>query len=184
MRRKLMAMALAAMMLLTAGCDDEAMDESNEQKVAGQHIDVHEKFPAFKSKTLNGSDVSNEIFIGKQLTVCNIWGTFCPPCIAEMPELGEWANEMPEGVQLIGLVCDVQGEGDTQTIEAAKRILHDADANFLNIIPSADMMNFLSTVEAVPTTIFIDGNGNIVGAPVVGADVEGYKDFVDEYLGD
>ena len=170
-------------MLLTAGCDDEAMEESTDQKIAGQQVEVHGQFPSFTTTTLDGDPVTNQVFSGKKLTVVNTWGTFCSPCIGEMPELGEWAREMPEGVQLIGLVCDVQGSNDTQTINAAQDILDDADADFINIIPNADLMNFLSRVEAVPTTFFVDGNGNIVGEPIVGADVEGYKDFVDEYLG-
>lgn len=179
-----MAAALAAMMLLTTGCDEEELNDESEQRVARQQIQAHEKFPAFKSKTINGSDVSDEIFIGKKLTVTNLWSTFCGPCTAEMPELGEWADNMPEGVQLVGVVCDVRSETDEETIEAAKRILHDANANFINIIPSAELVEYLSNVEAVPTTIFIDGEGRIVGEPIIGADVEGYKDFVDAYLGD
>ena len=183
MKRKLLAGALAAMMLLTAGCDDEAMEESTDQKVAAQNVEVHGKFPTFTSTTLDGDPVTNQIFSGKKLTVVNVWGTFCQPCIAEMPELGEWAREMPEGVQLIGLVCDVQGPNDYQTIGAAQDILDDAEADFVSIIPNGELMNFISNIEAVPTTFFVDGNGNIVGDPIVGADVDGYKDFVDEYLG-
>ena len=34
----------------------------------------------------------------------------------------------------------------------------------------------------VPTTIFVDKEGNIVGDPIVGADVDGYKAFVEEYM--
>ena len=34
----------------------------------------------------------------------------------------------------------------------------------------------------VPTTLFVDGEGNLVGDPIVGADVAGYKEFVEEYL--
>ena len=32
------------------------------------------------------------------------------------------------------------------------------------------------------TTLFVDGEGNLVGDPIVGADVAGYKEFVEEYL--
>ena len=184
MKKKLLACALAAMMLLTAGCDDEAACEMPEQKVAGQNVEVKGNFPAFTATTINGSTVTNQIFADKKLTVWNTWGTFCGPCIGEMPELAEWAETMPDDVQLVGLVCDVRDEGDTETINAARRILNDANANFINIIPNAELNEYLSTVEAVPTTIFIDSNGNIVGEPIVGADVDGYKDFVEEYLGD
>lgn len=186
MKKKLLAVGLTALLMMTAGCDDvdgeQSSNEQSEPVVASQQMQSIGKFPAFASKTINESSVSDEIFSSKRLTVISIWGTFCPPCIAEMPELGRWAEEMPDDVQLIGVVCDVRSENDETTINAAKKILHEADANFINIIPSAELVEYLSTVEAVPTTIFIDSEGNIVGDPIVGADVDGYKNFVESYL--
>ncbi len=182
MKKKLLAATLTAMMLLTAGCDEAASEQSEPTTVAAQQARAFEKFPSFTSKALDGSTVTENIFSGKKLTVFNIWGTFCPPCIGEMPELGRWASTMPEGVQLIGLVCDVRGENDQNTIDAAKQILREANANFINVIPSAGLIDYLSTVEAVPTTIFVDGDGKIVGEPIIGADVEAYKNFVDAYV--
>lgn len=181
MRKKLLAMSLTALLMLTAGCDEVASEQS-EPVVAARQVQSTGKFPSFTAKTINDSSVSSEIFAHKQLTVLNIWGTFCPPCIAEMPELGRWAEEMSEDVQLIGVVCDVRSDNDETTINAAKKILHEANANFINIIPSAELVEYLSTVEAVPTTIFIDSEGNIVGEPIIGADVDAYKNFVESYL--
>ena len=181
LRKKLLALCLTAVMLTAAGCDEVAGEQS-EPTVAAQQARAFEKFPSFTSKALDGSTVTENIFVGKKLTVVNIWGTFCPPCIAEMPELGRWAAEMPEDVQLIGLVCDVRSENDEPAINAAKKILSESNANFINIIPSAGLIDYLSTVEAVPTTIFVDGDGKIVGAPIIGADVDAYKNFVDAYV--
>ena len=42
-----------------------------------------------------------------------IWGTFCNPCVAEMPELGVWPESMPDNVQIIGLIVDIAGDEDT-----------------------------------------------------------------------
>ena len=186
MKRKLLAPILTALLLTTAGCTEVASEQSTdaqlETKVAAQQAQSLKTFPTFTARTINDSTVTDKIFADKKLTVLNIWGTFCPPCIAEMPELGRWVEEMPDDVQLIGLVCDVRSDNDTNTIGAAKKILREANANFINIIPSAEMIDYLSTVEAVPTTIFIDSAGNIVGEPIIGADVEAYKDFVERYL--
>ena len=38
------------------------------------------------------------------------------------------------------------------------------------------------SIVGVPTTFFVDRDGNFVGSPVVGADVAGYKSFVEGYL--
>ncbi len=172
--------------MVTAGCDEVASEQStdaqSEPTVAAQQAQSLKTFPSFTARTINDSTVTDKIFADKKLTVLNIWGTFCPPCIAEMPELGRWVEEMPDDVQLIGLVCDVRSDNDSNTIESARKILREANANFINIIPSVEMIDYLSTVEAVPTTIFIDSEGNIVGEPIIGANVEAYKDFVERYL--
>lgn len=57
--------------------------------------------PAFEVTDLEGNPVgeSNSIFENTDITVVNCWGTFCTPCIDEMPELEEWTKEMPDNVQ-------------------------------------------------------------------------------------
>ena len=126
-------------------------------------------FPIFSSQTIDGGDVSEYIFSGKELTMVNIWTTWCPPCVAEMPDLGKMGRSMPEGTQLIGIILDAEGSGDAKTINAAKKILAKAKADFVQILPSKEMAPVLRTVSAIPTTIFVDSAGNIVGKPLVGA---------------
>lgn len=141
------------------------------------------KMVSFNSEDLDGNAVTEKIFAEKDLTVVNIWGTFCGPCIQEMPELAAWAKEMPDNVQLIGLVEDINGVNDTEHIKLARQILKEADANFLNIIAGTeDFYDILVSLIGVPTTIFVDKNGNIVGRPIIGANVDGYKKFVEQYL--
>lgn len=139
--------------------------------------------PSFKSEDLNGNIVTNDIFLQKDLTVVNAWGTFCGPCIEEMPELAEWSKAMPDNVQMIGLVGDIEGKEDTKHFELAKKIVEKAGADFVNIIPNEDFKELLSGIVGYPTTFFVDKEGNIVGDPIVGADVDGYKAFVEAYLG-
>ena len=110
----------------------------------------------------------------------NIWGTFCPPCIAEMPELGEMARTLPQDAQIIGLVCDAK-ENSVQ-VQRAQEILQEANAGFVNIIPDEQLMKFMENVEAVPTTIFINSNGEVVGKAIIGANVKGYKDELEKLL--
>ena len=43
-------------------------------------------------------------------------------------------------------------------------------------------MSYLDGVDAVPTTIFVDSDGNIIGETVVGADVAKYKELLKRYL--
>lgn len=141
-----------------------------------------ESIPDFHSEDLLGNQITNEIFAEAELTVVNVWGTFCGPCIEEMPELAEWSDEMPEGVQIVGIVGDIEGKEDTEHLELAKTIIEKADVNFTNIISNDDLEELMSGIVGFPTTFFVDREGNIVGEPVVGADVAAYKRFVEEYL--
>lgn len=139
-------------------------------------------FPAFTATDLDGNTVTESIFSEKDLTVLNIWGTFCGPCIGEMPELGEWAKELPENVQILGLIIDIDGEEDTEHRDLAVDITLQAGVDFPNLIANEDFAPILKDVIGVPTTLFIDGEGNLVGDPVIGADVDSYKTFVEDHL--
>ncbi len=141
-----------------------------------------DKMPSFTAKDLEGNTVTDSIFKEKDLTVVNIWGTFCGPCIGEMPELAEWSKSMPSNVQLIGLVCDIEGENDQEHKDKAAEIMEKAGADFTNIIPGSEFAGLLGGVTGVPTTIFVDKEGNITGKPVVGANVAAYKKFVEDYI--
>ncbi|MBD5546353.1 MAG: TlpA family protein disulfide reductase [Lachnospiraceae bacterium] len=154
----------------------EALAETEESaKVWGQ-------MPSFTAKDLEGNTVTESVFAEKDLTVVNIWGTFCPPCIEEMPELGEWAETMPENVQIVGLIIDINGEDDTTHRDLAVAITEKAGADFTQIIANGDFVDIMKGVVGVPTTLFVDKDGNIVGEPIVGAYVDGYQAFVEDYL--
>jgi len=138
-------------------------------------------FPAFSSKTIDGEGVTNAIFSERKLTMINFWGTFCPPCISEMPDLGKLGRSMPEGSMLVGVVLDV---GDADTLNDAKRIRDRANADFPHILPAAGMNAYLTTIAAVPTTIFVDSQGRIVGEPLVGSRSEAaYRAELEKALG-
>lgn len=186
---------LCTTLLFTTGCAGASTNENTGNGVSSPAAENHAadktqaeqdtpSFPSFTATDLNGSTVTESIFGEKDLTVLNIWGTFCGPCIGEMPELGEWAKEMPDNVQILGLIIDISGEEDTEHRDLAVDITQKAGADFTNLIANADFAPILKDVVGVPTTLFIDGDGNIVGDPIVGADVEGYQTFVEEYLGE
>ena len=137
----------------------------------------------FSTQDLNGNVVTQELFMGKELTVLNVWGTFCTPCINEMPDLAEWSQSMPEGVQLVGLVSDLRSYDDAVTLEKARTICESTGANvYTSLVANDDFLTLLQGIVGVPTTFFIDGNGVFVGSPVVGANVNACKAFVEEYL--
>ena len=144
--------------------------------------EVPDAFPTFTTQLLTGETVDNSIFAGKDLTVVNIWGTTCMPCVSEMPELQAWSEEMPENVQLVGLVCDVVAENE-EDMEFAQMICEAIGVTYPNLLYGEDLQEFLEGIVFTPTTIFVDRSGAIVGEPICGAYVDQYKAFVSDYLG-
>lgn len=205
MRQKNKLLRVTGMFLITvllaAGCGKASVNDTDKAKSPKSAVSVSEgnteeseesasnagtgipgQMPSFTAKDLDGNTVTEDIFGEKDLTVVNIWGTFCPPCIAEMPELGEWADAMPDNVQIVGLIIDISGDEDTKHHDLAVTITETAGVKYPNIIANTDFNDILKWVVGVPTTLFVDQNGAIVGEPIVGANVEGYKTFVEEYL--
>ncbi|GAB6085047.1 TlpA family protein disulfide reductase [Alkaliphilus crotonatoxidans] len=136
--------------------------------------------PSFSTRDLNGNPVTEKIFQQKDLTMVNIWGTFCTPCIEEMPELGEIARSMPENVQMVGLITDIERDGD-KNHKLAQNIVTRANADFVQIIANEDLEDLLKNIIGVPTTFFVDKDGYIIGEPIVGADIEEYEKRLEEY---
>lgn len=66
-----------------------------------------EPLPAVRLNTLDGHALQlPDDFAGRPLLV-NVWASWCPPCIEEMPELDRFAREQgDDGVQVLGLALD------------------------------------------------------------------------------
>lgn len=121
----------------------------------------------FTATDLEGDPVDQSIFSDYDLTMINVWATYCGPCLGEMPDLGELADSYKEkGVQIVGLVSDALNRDGTiseSQVETAKEIVDETGANYLHLLPSEDLMGILSQIYAVPTTFFVDKEGRQVG---------------------
>ena len=170
----------------------DAGDDSNHYAVEDREIGSN--LGAFESADMDGNVVTEAIFADKDVTVLNVWATFCDPCIREMPDLEKLSEEFPDNVQVVGVVIDTppagaetggeadQWGGDADNIDLARKICTETGVKYTNILASESVLQMLSNVEAVPTTFILDRSGNIISKPFVGADIEGYKNAVDEYL--
>ena len=143
---------------------------------------------SFETTDLDGNPVKSEdVFGGNKITLVNIWGTFCPPCIREMPELEELSKRLTEKeCGIIGVVCDISGTDDTGQISTAKDIISGTGVTYQNLLPWEGFDTQLPA-EFIPTTYFVTADGQITGEPSVGAksadDYEALADAVLEELG-
>ena len=138
----------------------------------------------FETTDLDGNVVrSEDLFKGHRLTMVNIWGTFCGPCIDEMPELEKLNYRLKQkDCAIIGIVSDVQSPEDSETIGAAKGLIEEIGVKYTNLVPWDDTWEVFPA-QFIPTSYLVDEEGRIVGEAVVGArSVDDYDEWIDGML--
>lgn len=135
----------------------------------------------FECIDLDGNTVTAEVFAQSKLTMVNVWATYCNPCLNEMPGLGELAAEYdPEEFQIIGIVSDVL-EGDDQSL--AESLVQQTDAAYPHLLLNRSVYTALLTdIVAVPTTFFIDENGEVLDTVVGAMNKTAWEDAIDALL--
>lgn len=185
MRKLIFAAVAAAFMLSLAACGAGAQSDSptapsdtsatqSAQAGSAAEGEAAGPFSSFTAVDLNGSTVDQGVLQEAKITMVNVWATFCSPCISEMPDLGALhAAYADKNVQVIGIVTDVvnqSGEVDTAQVELAQSIVDKTGANYLHLLPSQDLAeNVLRDVSVVPTTFFVDAQGNLLTEAYLGS---------------
>ncbi len=128
----------------------------------------------FACLDLNGETVDQSIFENYKVTMVNVWGTFCGPCLEEMPDLGLIKSEYEDkDVNVIGIVADLKlrdGSLNMDQLQKAKGIVKDTQAGYVHLIPSKNLENgLLNEVIYIPYTVFVDREGQIIGKEIVGS---------------
>lgn len=91
-----------------------------------------------------------------QAVVVNFWGSWCPPCRAEMPTLQKvWETYQSQGLVLIGV--NVQ---DTE--ENALAFLKEVGVTFPTGPDTDGAITMAYRVIGFPTTVFINRQGQVV----------------------
>ncbi|MGH7211221.1 MAG: TlpA disulfide reductase family protein, partial [Acetobacteraceae bacterium] len=115
--------------------------------------------------TADGSARRIADYAGKPVLV-NLWATWCPPCVAELPSLAALARALaPQGILVLPISADRGGAKTVEAFYAAHAItglpvLTDADSALMHAF----------AVPGLPTTFVIDAEGRIVGMEEGGMD--------------
>ena len=130
----------------------------------------------FTAADLDGNPVSSaEMFAQSEITMVNIWTTWCAPCIEELPELQEIHTRLQEkGCSVVGMLAD-------DDLNAARRLIEEKGVAY-PVIVAPDTLNDLLLVEYVPTTLFVGRDGTVLASPIIGAHEEEYETVIDSLL--
>lgn len=158
MKKFISIVLAAACMLLLAACGNSEIKATIKP------------FPQFSGVDFAGNEVSNDLFKDHNVTVVNFWSNGCGSCIAEMPELEEYYQRFKDrNINLIAVAVSAGDSGEERA--KAEEILKEKGVTYQNIIPDTESdfyKDFIGNITGYPVTYLVDGEGNIVGAPLVG----------------
>lgn len=190
----IIGLCVMSIMMLSSCSENQNQNTNNEasDELTGTQENLEQNtftgLSEFEATDINGNDVNQDIFKDYDLTMVNIWATFCNPCLDEMPHLGEIYNDYEDkGLNIIGIVVDVfdnSGNISNDQIETAKEVIEKTKANYTHLLPSKDLINLkLKDVMYFPETFFVDKDGNIVGESIIGArNKDEWIEIIDKHL--
>lgn len=165
--------------------ENDQMDTNETEEAEGtETVNVGE----FSMQDINGETYTQDMFADYNLTMINVFATWCSPCINEIPDLQKLREEMKDqGVNVAGIVLDgidASGSANEETVETAKVLADLTGVSYPFLIPDQSYMNGrLAGINAVPETFFVDKEGNIVGETYSGArSLEEWKSIVEAEL--
>jgi len=112
--------------------------------------------PSFAAYDLDGKLRQSSEWVGQRPVIINFWGTWCPPCRREIPDLVELYKEFQdEGVEIVSLA--VKDSPDKVREYADK-----AGMKWTLLMSADQIMIDYKALTGVPTTVFVNRNGEEV----------------------
>lgn len=157
--------------------DSEAEEREMQEQVAGINMSQ------FETTSLDGNTVTQDIFKDYDITMVNVWATWCGPCRKELPAIQAAYEQLPENVNIIS-ICDDAAE----ETELANFLVEKTGIKYMVLsVDEALEESVMTHISAFPTSFLIDSEGHLVGTPVIGIpsgdDVtQAYLDYINSGL--
>ena len=198
--QKICAFSLACILCLTAlsGCSSDQSSSSknsgNSQNAQTEASDTKsdstfgKSLGEFTTQDINGKTYTQDIFKDYDLTLVNVFTTWCSPCVSEIPDLEKLHQAMADkGANVVGIVLDTldeNGDIDPSVVEKAQLLAEKTGATYPFLLPDETGLNGrLTGIDSFPETFFVDRNGNIVGETYSGSgSLEDWTEVVNQEL--
>jgi len=142
-----------------------------------------EKEPVNFTWIENGKEKKLSDFLKGKITFMNFWGTWCPPCRAEIPHLIDLSKKYEsQGFQIVGIALE-RSEENAMTLvsDYVKR----ANINYRNFPSRAYAEEFskkFGAIQYVPTTFVVGRDGKILETIVGGRDHSTFESIINKYI--
>ncbi|MFY0629970.1 MAG: AhpC/TSA family protein [Flavobacteriaceae bacterium] len=126
------------------------------------------------NRTLDGKEFTFNSLIGKYVLI-DFWGTWCGPCVAEMPTVKEYQDKYKDKLVVLGI-----NSGESK--DKIEKFITPKEYDWQQLISGDDSENFVLNfnVQGFPTKFIIDPEGKILHR-FVGNGEESFK-VLDELL--
>jgi thiol-disulfide isomerase/thioredoxin len=160
---------LLCLFLLT-GCAGGGLSSVNENSfISGSGIAT----PILSGPTLATGNITLN---SNQVTVVNVWASWCAPCRAEAPVLQEFSINYPQ-VQFAGILT-------RDNLSSARAFYETFNLTFPTFIDDSLLIGFGGSLipNAIPTTLIIDQDGKVAVRISGEVTVAGLKKMLDKVL--
>ena len=168
-RRTTAAAVIISALLMITGCSTDAAGQDSQtgtengyvghdQQFTRVPIKKRDKAPDISGPNLvGGKQVNSADYAGKVLVI-NVWGSWCPPCRKEAPDLQAASTALGSKAQFIGIDSRDPGEAAPQAFVRAHKIsypsIYDPDGS--EVVKFDDL-----PPSAIPSTLVVDKQGRL-----------------------
>lgn len=180
--KKILLIVVMALVVLLAGTsvscgigEDNATQNSLVTPKPTEATQETTPAPDFTVLDYDGNEVKLSDFKGTPV-VLNFWASWCPPCKSEMPDFDEIYQDYK------GKICFMMvnlTDGTQETIETAKGYVEGEGCSFPVYFDTKSEGAMAYGVYSIPTTFFIDANGDVVAYASGALSKEGLQKGID-----
>lgn len=197
MRRKIaLAAALLSALWMLAACRPAAeppASQTNAQSPAAAATPSETRTDSlgrFQTVDLSGKPFDYTMFYANKLTMVNVWATWCPYCVQEMPDLARLSGEYDgKGFAIVGILGDSVKSfddpvpvRDDAAVASGLQIMQKDGVTYTVLQPDEALCKTLAAIEGFPTTYFVDSKGAVVDTVVGAQSYDDWKSEIDNLL--
>lgn len=131
---------------------------------------------AFQATDIDGELHQSDEWIGRRPVIINVWGTWCGPCRREVPDMVKVYEEFQDqGVEILGLAV-------RDTPDRVRDYAKSNQMSWVLLMADQNTLKTMGRITGVPTTIFLDKNGNEVERFVGPRSYEVFKQTIKKIL--
>ena len=177
----LLGAAMTAALMMGCGAENAPAETTASTEISSVSAETEEKKFNLDNEDMDGNAIDNTVYEANDLTLVNVWATWCGPCVKEIPDLQK-LHEEDNGFGVVGILYDAfdsKTNGLSQeAMELAREIMEKTGAKYPMVIPNSELIenNFQGAASLFPMSFLVDSQGTIVKGPLGGA--HSYEDWL------